>query len=133
MGLTDVIMGTFRDFLSRIGATTGLPNTFYHRLLTVHILEMEDVLFHLDSAVMMPAKPEGRSSSDGTTDDATDASTQQQQDQVSGLAALALCFKQFEFDPNKRLLIAGHTDTSGQAQMNFELSAQRAQNIQFLL
>ncbi|MGB5105953.1 MAG: hypothetical protein WBP42_04475 [Candidatus Zixiibacteriota bacterium] len=133
MAFTDGTMGTFRDFLSRIGANTGTPNTFYHRLLTVHILEMEDVLFHLDSAVMMPAKPEGRSSSDGTTDDSTDAGTQQQQDQVSGLAALALCFKQFEFDPNKRLLIAGHTDTSGQAQMNFELSAQRAQNIQFLL
>ncbi len=129
----DTIMGTFRDFLYRIGATTGLPNTFIHRLLNVQILEMEDVLFHLDSAVMMPAKPEGRSSSDGVGDNDTDAGTQQQQDQVSGLAALALCFKQFEFDPNKRLLIAGHTDTSGQAKMNFELSAQRAQNIQYLL
>lgn len=129
----DNIIGTFSDFLSRIGAITGTPNTFYHRLLTVHILEMEDVLFHLDSAVMMPATPQGSSSADGTGDDAPDASTQQEQNQVSGLAALAICFKQFEFDPNKRLLIAGHTDTSGQAQMNFELSAQRAQNIQFLL
>ncbi len=127
------IFGSFRDFLLRLGARTGTPTTFIHRLLQVYILEMEDVLFHLDSAVMMPERPGGASSSQGVGDDASDASTQQQQDQVSGLAAIALGLKQFEFDPNKRLLIAGHADTSGQAKMNFELSALRAQNVEFLV
>ena len=54
-------------------------------------------------------------------------------DKVSGLQAVALALKQFEFDSDKRLLIAGHADTSGGAKMNFELSALRAQNVHCLL
>ncbi len=102
----------------------------------VLMLEMEDVLFHLDSAVMMPERPQGKSSSDGAAENATDpddAKLQEDQDKVSGLQALALGLKQFEFDPEKRLLIAGHTDTSGAAKMNFELSDLRAQNVMYLL
>ncbi len=127
------VFGSFRDFLLRLGARTGTPTTFVHHRLQVDILEMEDVLFHLDSAVMMPERPSGASSSEGVGDDSSDAATQQQQDQVTGVRALALGLKQFEFNPNKRLLIAGHADTSGQAKMNFELSALRAQNVQYLI
>lgn len=104
--------------------------------ITVLILEMEDVLFHLNSAVMMPDNPAGRSSEDGSEDDATDTEDteiQAQQEAVSGLTALALVFRQFELDPQKSILIAGHTDTSGGVQLNFNLSEQRAQNVLYLL
>lgn len=100
------------------------------------ILEMEDVLFHLDSAVMMPENPEGTSSEDGSEDDATDtedAEIQAQQETMSGISALSLVFRQFELNPQKRILIAGHTDTSGGVRMNFELSELRAQNVLYLL
>lgn len=130
---TNDITGTFSDWLARYGTMTGTPTTYTHEQIEVQILEMEDVLFHLDSAVMMPERPEGQSSTQGVGDDATDAQTQQEQEQASGLAALALAYRQFEFDREKRLLIAGHTDTSGAAQMNFELSALRAQGVQFLI
>lgn len=107
------------------------------RLIHVHVLEIEDVLFHLNSAVMMPARPEGSfSSTDGTEDDATDpddTEIQERQNVLTGLDVIAVALRQFDFDPNKRMLIAGHTDTSGGFAMNFELSDQRAKNVLYLI
>ena len=59
-------------FLSRLfGKTTvkthGLAQ-FQAQRAKVEILEMEDVLFHLNSAVLLPSKPAGKSSKDGASD-----------------------------------------------------------------
>jgi hypothetical protein len=116
----------FRNFLSGAPAQSGGKNQFQLELIKVYILEMEDVLFHLNSAVMMPKAPEGASSTDGGG--ATPAQTK-----VSGIEALAMVFRQFEFDENKRLLISAHTDTSGEVDFNFKLSDLRAQNTLYLL
>ncbi len=116
----------------------GKSSTFSHRTvelilkkIDVHVLEMEDVLFHLDSSVMMPERPSGKSSTDGASGPQT--GIKELQDRITGVKALALVFKQVEFDPDKRILVAGHTDTSGQAKYNFELSDLRAKNILYLL
>jgi len=125
-----------RDLENRLDVFSGTIFEHILRFIHVHILEVEDVLFHLNSAVMMPARPSGDSSSDGTEDDATDTNDtiiQERQDQITGLEVLGVALRQFEFDPNKRLLIAGHTDTSGEAEMNFELSDLRAKNVLYLL
>jgi len=108
-------------------ALTDRTNEFILKKVNIHIIEMEDVLFHLNSAVMMPQKPSGKSSSDGT--DLGD----KEYEEVSGVKALALVFRQFEFNPNIRMLISGHTDTSGTAKFNFVLSGERANNILYLL
>ena len=97
---------------------------------------MEDVLFHLDSAVMMPENPAGKSSTQGTNDDAPGSrgqEAQQKQSAVSGIKALALVLKEFDLDNDKRLVIAGHTDTSGKPEYNFELAEARALNVLYLL
>ncbi len=120
----------------RSSVDTGQTTDFEVQSITMLILEMEDVLFHLDSAVMMPENPEGTSSEGGSEDDATDtedAEIQAQQEAMSGISALSLVFRQFELNPQKRILIAGHTDTSGGVRMNFELSELRAQNVLYLL
>ncbi len=120
----------------RSSVDTGRTTDFEVQSITMLILEMEDVLFHLNSAVMMPANPEGVSSEDGSEDDATDTEDteiQARQEAMTGIGALSLVFRQFELDPQKRILIAGHTDTSGGVRMNFELSEQRAQNVLYLL
>ncbi len=127
---------SFQEMLKGKESDTTVSPEFKLEPVEVLMLEMEDVLFHLDSAVMMPERPKGKSSTDGTEDDATDpddAKLQEDQDKVSGLQAVALALKQFEFDPDKRLLLAGHADTSGGTKMNFELSALRAQNVLSLL
>lgn len=135
-GNGSTITASTTDLRERIEAPTGQDNSIQIQPVEVHVLEMEDVLFHHNSAVMMPARPSGRSAADGTQDDATapdDQARGDAQDQISGLAVLAVTFKQFEFDPRKRLLITGHADTSGQAAYNFELSGKRAMGVLYLL
>lgn len=133
MGKDIVVEGRVRDLISKLGLKTGGKAQINLRRVRAYILEMEDVLFHYNSAVMMPDKPEGASSTDGTTDDATDPDIQKKQNAISGLKVLAVAFKQFEFDSNLRLVVAGHADTSGDYKTNFEISALRGQNVLYLL
>lgn len=126
----------FRQILGKSSTFSNHIYEIFLKKIEVHILEMEDVLFHHNSAVMMPENPAGESSQDGTEDDLTDpddTTVREGQEQVTGIKALALVFKQFEFDPTNKIVIAGHTDTSGQAKYNFELSEFRAQSVLFLL
>ena len=92
--------------------------------INVSILEMEDVLFHHNSAVMMPESPIEEPDEDKGTE---------KQEKVTGVKAMALIFKQYDFDPDKQILIAGHTDTSGEDKYNFELSDLRARNVLYIL
>ena len=94
--------------------------------IPVDILEMEDVLFHHNSAVLMPEAPETESGK-------KDADASEKQKKVSGLKALALIFQFLEVNPGKRLLLAGHTDSSGGVKINFELSGMRAGGVMHLL
>jgi outer membrane protein OmpA-like peptidoglycan-associated protein len=126
----------FRQLLGKSSAFSHRTCEIVLRKVKVHILEMEDVLFHHDSAVMMPQSPAGKSSQDGAEDDVVDPLDiviSADQEEVTGVKALALVFKQFEFDPEKRIIVAGHTDTSGRADYNFKLSDLRAQNVLYLL
>lgn len=126
MGDHTLYLNTMRMIMGTSSAITNHTNIVTLNRIKIYILEMEDVLFHLNSAVMMPENPEGKSSDDsggGSSD----------QETMSGLSALGLVYKQFEFDPNKRMIIAGHTDTSGQPKGNFDLSEERAKNILYLL
>jgi outer membrane protein OmpA-like peptidoglycan-associated protein len=118
----------FRDIFGtgKSSALTSKNNEVILKLVKMHILEMEDVLFHLNSAVMMPENPQGESSTQG-------GGAGEEQIKVSGIKALALVFKQFEFDPEVKMVVSGHTDTSGTAEFNFKLSKERALNILYLL
>lgn len=108
-------------------AITNRKNEVILKMVKMHILEMEDVLFHLNSCVVMPENPQGKSSSDGNMESSDESLD------ITGIKALAIVFKQFEFDPSKRMIIAGHTDTSGTDEFNFKLSDERAKNILYLL
>ncbi|MEW6051209.1 MAG: OmpA family protein [Candidatus Zixiibacteriota bacterium] len=116
----------FRELLATFSPVSHRKWEVALKKINVHILEMEDALFHHNSAVMMPENPEGKSSAEGGGAD-------QSQAKVSGVKALALVFKQFEFNPKQKIVLAGHTDTSGDAKYNFELSELRAQNVLYLL
>jgi hypothetical protein len=127
---------SFRDTFGKISTFSHSEWEIFLRLGKVYILEFEDVLFHHNSAVMMPENPKGKSSQDGTKDDSSDTDDQiikKDQEQVTGVKALALVFKELELDAEKRLLIAGHTDTSGEIPYNYTLSQLRAQNVYYLL
>ena len=115
---------TFKNFLENIPVFSHNQWELTIKKINVNVLEMEDVLFHHDSAVMMPRSPEDKSGKKKGS---------KKQETVTGIRALALIFRQFEFDPDKRIIVTGHTDTSGSAKYNFELSKLRAQNVMYLL
>ncbi len=127
---------TLKDFGSFFSAATSHTLECTVESTCVTIAEMEDVLFHLNSAVLMPEAPSGKSSEQGTEDDATDTDDlviQAQQEAMTGLRACALILKEFELDDRNHCILAGHTDTSGTAAFNYPLSEQRAVSVQCLL
>jgi hypothetical protein len=103
---------------------TGGTTEFILKKIPVNVLEMEDVCYHEGSALLFPDNPSG--SKEGS-------SSGQEQKQTGGVAALSLVFRQFEEDPNKRLLIAGHDDTVGKVKDSFIISRKRAEGILNLL
>jgi hypothetical protein len=98
------------------------------------ILEMEDLHFHHDSAVLLPdptcndsdASEDGDIEGNGSgNDDGTDP-----QQRITGLAVLRACYMFASDNPAQRMLIAGHADSSGgSADYNFHISKLRADNV----
>jgi hypothetical protein len=99
--------------------TTEKIHVFRVGRVRCYVLEMEDVHFHLNSAVMLPEPPESTKSTDGHT--------------ITGLAVLRACLLHAKANPEQKLLLAGHTDTSGEPAPNLLLSERRAQNVDALL
>jgi hypothetical protein len=87
---------------------------------TGHLLEMEDANFHHDSAVLLPEK-ESKTPGSPT------------QDKITGLGVLAACYRHAEEHPDQKMLITGHTDTTGDENYNLILSRKRADNVMFAL
>lgn len=76
------------------------------------VLEVEDVHFHHDSAVLLPNYPaDVREAAGGPS---------------LGLSVLAECLKHQGANPNMKVLVVGHADTSGPDQYNIGISIKRA-------
>jgi hypothetical protein len=115
---------------------TGSPADLILRKPLVKVVEMEDVLFHFDSCVVVPNDPEGVSSKDAASDEEMTQEEKHRaelQKQLSGLQTIAVTYIVLEEHHSLGVLISGHTDTSGDVQTNFILSEQRANNVLFLL
>ena len=90
--------------------------------LHVTVIEMEDINFHFDSAVLLP---------DYGTDEEQPGT--EEQNRVTGLAVLYACYKQAEEKEFlQKILIAGHTDKKGGEFYNLTLSQKRAENVFFM-
>lgn len=88
-----------------------------------HTIEMEDVNFHFDSAVLLP----------DYGPDAPQPGTEGQ-NRVTGLAVIYACYKHAESEEFlQKILVTGHTDKKGSEFYNLTLSHQRAENVFFML
>ncbi len=79
------------------------------------VIELEGLNFHFDSAVLLP---------DYKTDDPDPAMPAEER--VTTLCVLAEALREARRKPDRKLLITGHTDTSGSDAYNLPLSQQRA-------
>ncbi len=86
------------------------------------LVEMEDVHFHLNSCVLLPDY--------GPCDSSKDA---EGKDHVTGLGVIIDCYKQIAKHPEQKVIITGHTDTSGEKDYNVFLSQMRSKNVLYLL
>lgn len=102
----------------RAGVDTPTENRFTALIerKPIDVVEIEDVNFHFNSAVLLPAPPgEGPQSPS--------------QSRVTGLSVIAVAILHAEATPGPKLLIAGHTDSVGSAGANRGLSQRRADNV----
>ena len=90
-------------------------------LLTADVVEMEDIHFHFDSAVVLPWR----------YGENTVLSADEQR--ISGLSVIAAALRYAKANSGRKLLLAGHTDSSGQADYNRKLSKTRTEATQALL
>ncbi len=95
---------------------TTVNHTFVLTPFHGYVLEVEDIRFHHDSAVFLPDHG-----------DAPDAN------RVTGLSILAAAYDHAKKNPQRQLLDAGHTDTTGADAYNIDLSIQRADNVKHAL
>jgi hypothetical protein len=95
---------------------TTVNHTFVLTPFHGYVLEVEDIRFHHDSAVFLPDH--------GNAPDAN---------RVTGLSILAAAYDHAKKNPQRQLLDAGHTDTTGADAYNIDLSIQRADNVKHAL
>ncbi len=102
---------------------TATHQVFRLHRFQCHVLEMEDVHFRFDSAVLLPDP------SDCHSDDLQTTTP----DRITGLTVLRACFLHAKAHPDQSLLLAGHADTSGKPAYNQTLSEKRAQIVHAVL
>jgi hypothetical protein len=101
-----------------IDAVTELRHQFILLRYHGYVLEVEDAHFHHDSAVLLPDYECGEPEAGETPED-----------HISGLAILANAYLYAQANPDQKVVIAGHTDTTGSDAYNLTLSQMRADNV----
>ncbi|MBX3270436.1 MAG: OmpA family protein [Sandaracinaceae bacterium] len=132
---------TRRDFDTEHDLATGQLHKFVLKELHGHVLEVSSVHFHFDSAVLLPnLTPPPAPAPDAAPPPAEEASADGEDEgpsetdlAVPGLAVLRAIYLQAEEHPAQKILITGHTDTSGGAAYNVTLAHQRAMSLKHAL
>ena len=113
---------TPRDAAKSFARAAGSAHQFVYKRFHGLVLDVEDVHFHFDSAVMLPDFGDC-----GQNVDSAD------ENRITGLAVLRAVYRHTAEHPDRKILIAGHTDREGPEKYNLELSRLRAENVLHLL
>jgi hypothetical protein len=97
-------------------------------------MEFEDVLFNLNSAVLLPYRPQQEQLNNRRSGlNMANAQSGSLQHLITGIGVIYSVYRFIELFPDYKIIIAGHTDTSGGIENNFRLSELRANNVLYLL
>jgi hypothetical protein len=94
---------------------TGEKHKIIVHVATADVVNMEDVNFHHNSSVVLPWRH------------GENAETTAEQQRLSGLSVIIAALRFAKKQPDQKLLLAGHTDSSGKPDYNRKLSRVRAQ------
>ena len=95
---------------------TGGAASFALQRLTCEVFELDDVRFHHESSVVLPDSPNEANIPVGDHESAP---------VITSLVVFAECLRHAAANPDQRLLVTGHADTSGDAQYNVTLTEKR--------
>jgi hypothetical protein len=104
-----------RDKLVPFSVATGQHHRVLIHRFEVAMVEVEDLHFHHDSAVLMPDH------------DPADAADPKSGNDLTALSVIRAGYLYAKENPNKKVVCLGHTDRSGKDAYNIELSRMRAQ------
>lgn len=138
---------TRRDLGSaQFDLATGQLHKFTLKELFGYVLEVDSVHFHFDSAVLLPnnepmhlgedapaSTGDPNASPPAATADGEDAGPSEKDLAVPGLAVLRAVYAHAKKHPSQKILITGHTDTSGPADYNLALAKKRADSLRHAL
>jgi len=140
---------TRRDLDTIIDVATGQLHKFTLKEFFGHVLEVDSVHFHFNSAVLLPNNeppdpgddaPASVGDPEDDDEEAEEASGDGEDEGPSetdlaapGLAILRAVYVHAGDNPSQKILITGHTDTSGGQASNVELSFKRAENVKHAL
>jgi hypothetical protein len=121
---------SLRQGAGPFSAMTGALHPFILRRLLGHFIEVEDLHFNLDSAVLLADYRDTTATDDDAAEDAQDDA---QDTRITALAVLAAVYEHLRGHPERKVLVTGHTDKSGSDAYNLTLSQKRADNVLALL
>jgi hypothetical protein len=110
-----------RDLPKSLDLATGEAYKIIIEVLGVEVVEMEDIHFHHASAVVLPWRS------------GENVGTTPAEERMSGLSVIVGALRHAKANPGKKVLLAGHADSSGGADYNRKLSRARAEATQALL
>ena len=113
---------TPRDAQKIFGRSAGESHVFLLKRFRGFVLDIEDVHFHFDAAVLLPDFGDC-----GVVVDASD------RNRITGLAVIRSIYRHLAAHPDQKMLIAGHTDREGRDDYNLKLSQLRADNVLHVL
>jgi hypothetical protein len=109
------------DLSAGVDKPSNESHTFVVERFVVEYFEAEDILFHFGSSVMLPVPDDGARANDPA------------RERTSGLSVMADVLEFAQNNSGKKVLVAGHTDTTSSAEFNLKLSEMRAKNVQLYL
>lgn len=112
---------TLEDLAAGVALASGQSHRLVIKRIRAEFIELDELTFHVDSAVFAPLVSDLKFDSTKSQGGAVP--------KLGGLDVIACALRFAEANASKKLMVIGHTDSSGGSGGNDELSKRRADNV----